>query len=99
MFDLDALKAAGFKKQLSKKEWEERNAEYAASPRSAGGPYVVDYVLKKGDVSIVVERNTATSDGLKVEFPAVALVQGPSGTVAVSASDTQLILAMVDEVG
>jgi hypothetical protein len=96
MFNLDALLAAGFKKALTLKEYEDRKAELAAAGMNRGGSYNSDYILKRGAVTITHEQNTSTlaSGGQEIttrHLP-VVVVEGPKGKVAIAVDDIDSIL-------
>ena len=101
--DVTALLDAGFRKQFSDEQWAEANEGLAKSGRSTGGPYRLDYVLKRRGVMITVERNVGVQQqgdlGYTVEYPSVAVVEGPGGRVAVDPRNTDLVLAMAEAVG
>lgn len=99
--DTKPLIEAGFK-ALTQKEWQARLAEFAAMGMNEGGTYDFGYELSRGKVTVLIEQNTSTTsaDGLETmtKHPAVATVIGPRGRVTVNATETDLILAMADEV-
>lgn len=99
--DIQPFVSAGFK-TLTQKEWQARLADFATMGMNEGGTYDFGYELSRGSVSILIEQNTSTTaaDGLETmtKHPAVATVIGPRGRVTVNATETDLILAMADEV-
>lgn len=99
--DVEFLVQQGFSK-LSKQDWEKRVAELKAKGMDNGGTYDLGYELARGPVSVMFEQNISTviSDGLEVmtKHPAVAVIDGPRGRIACPAHDSELILAMVDQV-
>lgn len=99
--DLTPLLDAGFKK-MTQKEWQTRVDEYKALGMDNGGTYDFGYELIRGRTTIMIEQNVSTivGDGLETmtKHPAVATVTGPRGRVTVNATETDLILAMADEV-
>ena len=99
--DLTPLTEAGFKK-MTKVEWQARVDEYKALGMDQGGVFDFGYELVRGNTTIMIEQNISTiiGDGLETmtKHPAVATVTGPRGRVTVNAAETDLILAMADEV-
>lgn len=95
--NVTALKKAGFVEDGDLKAAHEKAAD--KNNLSASGKYDVLGVLKRGLVTLMFEQNTASepsSDGLtvSVSHPAVCVVSGPAGRVAVNAADTDLILSV-----
>lgn len=99
--DVTPLLDSGFKK-LTQKEWQTRVEGYRALGMDNGGTFDFGYELIRGNVTIMIEQNVSTiiGDGLETmtKHPAVATVTGPRGRVTVNAAETDLILAMADEV-
>lgn len=99
--DLQPLLEAGFKK-MTQKEWQARVDEYKALGMDNGGTFDFGYELVRGNTTVMIEQNISTivGDGLETmtKHPAVATVTGPRGRVTVNAAETDLILAMADEV-
>ena len=99
---IQLLLDAGFVKDLTTKQWTDANAEATRAGMGNGGDYRLDYLLRRGDVTVQIEQNVSTlvQDGLETmtRHPAVAVVVGPRGRVACPANDTALILSMADSV-
>jgi hypothetical protein len=97
MFDIEALEAAGFTKLLTEEVW-------AAGP----GQQVPlnNYFLARGEVLITTEQNTTEQSpygiSTTVRYPEIAIIHHAvlqSRRVTCDASDTDLILALAEEVG
>ena len=108
MFDIQAFEDAGFTKQLTEDEWRKRNdsmATFLTRQRRDGlpGDVRIDYILERRGVRVTVEQNTQTQAPYGIEtvvhYPQVAVVSHESTVQQVScdASDTELILAVVDD--
>lgn len=98
MLDIEALEAAGFAKLMTTEEWEKANAA-APNPR-------VEYRLSRGEVLIATERNTQEQSphgiSTTVRYPEIAIIWhafAAAQRVTCDASNTDLILALADEVG
>lgn len=94
------LSTAGFQRDQALESAHATAAQ--AKGLSANGEYLVQGAFRKGLVTLVFEQNTAadqSSDGLSiiVNYPAVCVVEGPSGKVACAASDLDLILQLAEE--
>lgn len=114
MFDLEKLEQAGFEKTMTTEEWEvwseqEQQRYTRKDPEAPGGsvaPGVItkNYVLKRDDVLIITEQNTANSlaSGIPatIQYPEIVVVQLGDGPIriACSADDADLILAVAEEV-
>jgi hypothetical protein len=103
MFDLQMLEAAGFEKQLTEQEWQDKQQQLAGSEMAHGGEYRLDYVLARDRVTVTVEQNTSTQEyggmQMQVRHPPVAIIDGPNGRVSCSAENAQLILQLAEAVG
>ena len=100
--DLNALSEAGFE-PLGAKRVKERNLALADSGLAAGGEYRIDHVLKREDVTITVEQNIGShvqgDVEMTIKYPPVAVVESPRGRVACSPGDTELLLALANDLG
>lgn len=98
--DVTPLLDAGFK-QMSQKEFTARQDERKALGMDQGGQYDLGYELIRGNVTVEFEQNVSTivGDGLETmtKHPAVASVIGPRGRSTCSATDTDLILSLADD--
>lgn len=101
--DITPLTEAGFV-ALSQEEYDARIEEFRALGMDNGGTYDFGYELQneRDGVTILIEQNTSTiaADGLETmtKHPAVATVVGKRGRVTCPAHETDLILAMANEV-
>lgn len=100
VFDFEALERAGFEKTLTSEEWEEMQNDISLQAHS---DLRVDYILRRGDVTLHVEQNNKSGvpvGGATVtaNYPQIVVLSGPAGKVAVAAGDTDLILAMAAQV-
>lgn len=92
----DALIAAGFipsnTADQQQKADENGMSDYA--------PYTVQALLKREDVTVLIEQNDAlepingTGRTVRVSYPPVAVVSGPKGTVACDPNNTALVEAI-----
>lgn len=101
--DLKALEDAGFVKALTAEEWELHNNKRAAHFGDAS-VVALSYLLERGNVRISVEQNTQTQAPFGVQmvvhYPEIAIIEDSTTgrRVTCDASDTDLILALADEV-
>lgn len=67
---------------------------------SAGGPHVIVAVLERGPVTLTIEQNSRDeSNGGRILYPPVCIVEGPNGRVACQANDEfQLALTVAEDV-
>ena len=113
MFDIDALEAAGFTKTLTDEQWIDLNEnqlpqQYLREDGAGlkpGSKGTVDYLLERKGVFLRTERNLQEQEqaGLQttVRYPEIVILEAWEGRVRVAcdASDTELILTLVDEIG
>jgi hypothetical protein len=89
-----ALHELGFKKSSRDVAVYERLAQ--ASGMNDSGPYRVSDCFVKGDTVVLLEENVSTEDanGLRavVTYPAVAVIEGPGGRVAVNPDDVDSVV-------
>ena len=101
VFKPQGLIQAGFKKTLTNKQWSTKMSQLQQSEISRTGPYRLEYILQRGEVTVTIEQNTSKQlhGGLEatVTYPSVAVVEGPKGRVACDPENTELILQMADE--
>lgn len=94
-----ALTAAGFTHDDELKDAHVTRADENGMHDS--GPYVVHGVWKRGEVTVLVEQNTAKEDigGMRaaVDHPAVCLITGPKGRIAANPEDVELVLAVAED--
>lgn len=101
--DITPLLEAGYT-TLSEEDYQAEVERLRALGMDNGGTYDFGYELKneRDGVTILIEQNTSTiaADGLETmtKHPAVATVVGKRGRVTCPAHETDLILAMANEV-
>lgn len=109
MCDIDALLAAGFVKTLSEEEWEQMNARLPEVYNTGDNPnpsnVTINYILERGDVRLVTEQNTQEQAPLGVQttvrYPEIVVLEStriPNLRVSVDATNTELILAVADDI-
>ncbi len=96
---LGRLQAAGFVRDA--RLIQEARATADRNGLTDVGRYDVELLLRRGEVTVTVERNTARmklagAESL-VQHPPVAIIAGPKGRVATSVAKPQLILSVADQ--
>lgn len=96
--DTQAFQNAGFEPNASLKAdfqaYSDRNG------LSANGRHEIVAAFRKGNVTVVVERNTVQQhQGYGVTYPAVCVLTGPHGKVACDPTDIDLAVHLASTLG